>query len=52
MDHQGILDLNRSQLFVMTILLSLIILLGVKPMIFFGPALENLRKTLITISYF
>jgi NADH-quinone oxidoreductase subunit M len=50
-DHEGVIDLKKSQIAVMSILLFLIILLGLKPMNFFNPAMETLRKSLIVIGY-
>jgi len=49
-DHDGVVDLKGMQIVLMSILLLLIILLGVKPMNFFAPAMESLRKALIAIS--
>lgn len=49
-DHEGVVDLKGIQIIVMSVLLLLIIILGVKPMNFFTPAMESLRKALIAIS--
>jgi len=51
-DHDGVVDLKGMQIFVMSILIVFIFLLGIKPMNFFDPAMESLRKTLIALSLF
>ncbi len=45
-DHFQLVDLKGIQILPMFILMGMIILLGVKPMNFFAPAMESLRKTL------
>lgn len=45
-DHHQVVDLKGIQILPMFILISMIIFLGLKPMNFFVPAMESLRKIL------